>query len=220
MKIIKKMCCLVALNIVLWIYSQKMTGYVSDFSVLFGQWTADFDRFNAMCIHWIAMRITAWLLALWQMLWLEQCFMIYLFIRERNYRKMFVRQYEKCALGVVGYFITQLLVFALLAVRSYGIGFVYNGFLQTELWAVWLNEILGTLNFCLLVYGLHCKTRKAEISFLIILAARMVLGCAVGGLSQYLYLCLAGNLLGNMILTVCVMNVAGAGFYDRVQGEA
>lgn len=220
MKIIKKICCPVALNIVLWIYSQRLTEYAPDFAGLFGQWTADFDRFNAMCIHWIAMRIAAWLSALWQMLWLEQRFMIYLFIRERNYRKMFVRQYERCVLGVVGYFAAQLLVFAALAVRSYGVSFVCSGFPQMELWAAWINEILGALNFCLLVYGLYCKTRRAEISFLLVLAARMALGCAVGGLSQYLYLCLAVNLFGNMILTVCVMNVAGAGFYDRVQGEA
>lgn len=220
MKIIKKMCCLAVLNIVLWVYSQKMTGYVSDFAVLFGQWAADFDRFNAMCIHWIAMRITAWLFTLWQMFWLEQRFMIYLFLRERSYRKMFVRQYGKCALGVVGYFVTQLLVFAVLAVRHYGGSFVYSGFRQTELWAVLMNETLGTLNFCLLVYGLYCKTRKAEISFLIILAARMTLGCAVGGLSQYFYVCLALNLLGNMMLAMYVMHVAGTGFYNRVQGEA
>lgn len=221
MKIFKKVCFLIILNILLWIYAGKLDGYTSDFARQFCMWAADFEQFDAACIRWMAMRITIWLSVLWKLLWLEQSFMLYLFIRERNYKKMFMKQYGYCLFDVIAYFGMQLLVFSALAIRHDGSIFgVVQGFMQLKLWAVLINEIFGTLNMCMFIYGLYCVTRKVEVSFLIVLVARLALGCMTGGLTQYLYIGLLVNPLGNVCLSIGVMHLAGVGFYDRIQGEA
>ena len=61
---------------------------------------------------------------------------------------------------------------------------------------------------------------KSGSELLIVLVARLALGCMTGGLTQYLYIGLLVNPLGNVCLSIGVMHLAGVGFYDRIQGEA
>lgn len=221
MKIVKKTCGLILLNILLWTYSVRMTGYIPDFASLIRRWSADFEQFNAACIHWFAMRITIWLFVLWRLLWLEQRFMLYLFIRERNYMKMFVKQYVMCLIDTIFYFSIQLFVFAVQAAwYDKEVHGVLYGLVQPELWIVLVNEIFGVLNMCMFVYGLYCIIGKAETSFLLVLTARLILGCMAGGFTQYLDAGLVVNILGNAVLLAGVMYLAGRGFYDRMLGEA
>ncbi len=221
MRIIKCICCFVVLNVSLWLYSETILGQKNNFVELLSAWTVDFDKFDTVCIHWIAMRIVIWLYILWKMLWLEQSFMLYLFIRERNYKKMFIRQYGKCIMGTAVYFGVQFLSFAVMFCQN-GARFsdVLWCFGQKELWEIFLNETVGALNLCLLIYLLYCMFQKAEISFLVVLGMRLLLGFTVGGITKNLQISLMSGLALNGVLFIIVMNQAGANFYDRVQGEA
>lgn len=221
MRIIKKAGCLIVLNVLLWVYSETMLGLKNDFTELIYSWAIDFEGFNAACIHWIAMRISIWLYVLWKMLWLEQSFMLYLFIRERNYNKMFIRQYGKCVISALIYFGTQILIFAVLFCQKGGsFDHIMQCLLQKDLWRIFINQTAGALNLCLLIYFLYCITRKAEISFMIVLGARLLLGFAVGSMQEYMHISWVPNLILNIVLLSAAVHFAGSKFYDRVQGEA
>lgn len=220
MKIIKNVCWLVVLNVSLWAYSETIFGLKHDFAELIYSWAIDFDKFDTVCIHWIAMRIAIWLYVLWKMLWLEQSFMLYLFIRERNYKKMFIKQYGKCVMNAVVYFGAQMLIFAIIFLQYSGsAGNIAQCFLQKELWLVFLNQVTGVLNLCLLIYFLYCITKKVEISFLIVLGARLLMGFTAGSITKYTYVSLILNLALNGVLIIGVLYFASAKFYDRIQGE-
>ena len=99
-------------------------------------------------------------------------------------------------------------------------GSIAQCFLQKELWIVFINQIAGVLNLCLLIYFLYCITQKAEISFLIVLGVRLLLGFTVGNITNYTYMSLIFNLALNGVLVIGVLYFASAKFYDRIQGEA
>ena len=220
MKIAKSLFYLIILNALLWMYSERIFGLQSDFTSLICLWTKDFDKFDTMCIHWITMRISIWLYVLWKTLWLEQSFMLYLFVRERNYKKMFAKQYKKCVLGTVIYFGIQILVFAVLFIwNGNKVSSVLQCFFRVELWVVIINEVIGVLNLCLSIYLIYCVTRRIEISFLAVLGARLLLGFIIGSMAKYMYAKLFFNIVFIVILLAGVIDYAGAKFYDRIQGD-
>lgn len=220
MKTVKKLLCLTVLHMMLWIYSAKIKGIPADFTALMRLWMTDFRGLDASCIHWIAIRIVIWIYVLWEMLWLEQGFALYLFVRERNYRKMFVKQYVKCIGDVLLYFGMQTAIFALLFVKNGGApGNVLHSIAGIDLWVAIGSEALGALNLCLLVYFLYCVTKKAELGFLIVLGMRLSVGFAIGNISQYTKERLIVNMAAAVLLLAVVINFAGFYFYKRIQGE-
>ena len=144
-------------------------------------WNRTFHRFGADCIYWIAVRLTAWILIYLHLLRLESGFSIYLFLRQRSYRKVFLRTYAGCIGRAVCYYGVGTLVMAVfhgLTLPGMNMGSLLW---QSGLLRALAEESLEALSFCLAAYVVHCAFRHAEAGFLTVLAGRLMLNFVTGG---------------------------------------
>lgn len=158
-------------------------------------WDRTFQRFGPDCIYWIAMRITAWITVYLHLLRLESGFSIYLFLRQKSYGKVFLHTYTGCMGRAVCYYGAGTLIMAVFfGLMGSGVDLgellQQSGLLQTL-----AEESLEALSFCLAAYVAHCVFRKAEAGFLVILAGRLLLNFATGGVRPALPIQTAVNLI-------------------------
>lgn len=215
MKVVKKICAFAGIDFLMWIYSEALYGIEDDYVELMRSWMRGFHNIDAAYIHWIALRICIWLCVLWNMLQLEKSFCLYLFIREHNFKRIFMKQYIKCVCETILYFMLQAFVFAVLLYiwgEKQGIRISFE---NREMGMIILKECIAALNFCLLVYGLYCCLKKIEISFIFIFLFELIIRVIPGNGE----INLMPELLLNIGLVIAVMNYSSAGFYERIQGE-
>lgn len=217
MKIARKICILIGLNILLWIYSERVYGIESSYLALVQSWMRGFSKLDAACIHWIAMRIYVWLYILWNILWLEKSFALYLFIREHNFKRMFIKQYIRCFYETILYFAIQVIVFAALFYMHSGEGrSIVNAFGNIEIWQIVFEECITALNFSLLVYFLYCYSKKVEVGFILVLLLKILISFVFKNRVEWGVLL---ALILNAGLTFITMTYSSVKFYERVQGE-
>ena len=149
--------------------------------LLVRMWNRTFHRFGADCIYWITMRLTAWISVYLHLLRLESGFSIYLFLRQRSYGKVFLRNYTGCIGRAACYYgagTLAMAVFYSLTLPGMNIGsLLWQGGLLRAL----AEEGLEALSFCLVAYVVHCVFRHAETGFLVVLAGRLLLNFVTGG---------------------------------------
>lgn len=215
MKAVKRLCAFAGIDFLMWIYSEALYGTETDYVKLMRSWMRGFSNIDAAYIHWIALRICIWLCVLWNMLQLEKSFCLYLFIREHNFKRIFMKQYIKCVYETILYFTLQAIVFAVLWNMEGEKQGIWRFFENRVIWMIILKECVAALNFCLLVYGLYCCLKRIEIGFIFMslfeLAIRFILGDREIILMPELFL--------NIVLTIAVMNYSSVKFYERIQGE-
>ena len=158
-------------------------------------WNCTFHRFGPDCVYWITMRITAWLSVYINLLRLESGFSICLFIRQRSYGKVFLRTYMGCARRAVCYYGVGTLVMAIFIGLAGG-GINPGKMLrQSGLLLSLAEESLEALSFGLGAYAVHFVFGKAEAGFLAVLAGRLLLNFATGGVRPALPVQIAVNMI-------------------------
>ncbi len=175
-------------------YSRSCLGETGE-ELLAAVWNRTFRRFGPDCIYWIAMRLAAWISIYLHLLRLESGFSVYLFLRQRSYGKVFLHTYAGCVGRAVCYYGVGTLAMAVfhgLTLPGMDIGSLLrqNGLLQ-----ILAEEGLEALSFCLAAYAVHCIFRHAEAGFLAVLAGRLLLNFATGGVRPMLPVQLAANLV-------------------------
>lgn len=161
-------------------YDRCFLGEVGE-DMLVCTWNFTFRRLDGICIYWVTMRLTAWVMIYLHLLRLESGFSVYLFLRQKSYRRVFAHTYAGgigialCYYGVGTLFLAICHGTTLRGVNAMGL------LRQANLPQILAEEGLEALSFCLTAYVVHCLFRKAEIGFLTVLAGRVVLNFITGG---------------------------------------
>jgi hypothetical protein len=177
-------------------------------------WEIRFTRINGECIQWIGMRLIGWILVYLTMMRLESRFTIFLFIRQRNYLTLFLKMYVNCLYRVLLYFALSMAVMAFFYSGISDVKTVGMMLFRKEMFAIYIKECFGCLNFCLAVYLVYCLTKRAEISFLAVLACRLMGGVFIQGLEVGM---IAGIAL-NLLLAGVALMLSAHNFADRISG--
>lgn len=194
-------------------YSITLFGIDNFENFLVYVWSSSFTKFDAKCIHWIALRLTIWIYVFFIMMCLENCFTVYLFIRQRNYITLFVKMYGKCLLAVGTYYGLAMVIMGLLiAIITQDISYIRIIADKTIIKIIVL-ECLDCLNLCLFAYLLYCCSKRMEISFVLALVGRLLFQCFLEGKQIEMPLKLGVNLL----LTVGVLLYSSYNFMERVR---
>jgi len=143
--------------------------------LLYSMWNRTFHGIGPDCVYWITMRLTAWIAVYLHLLRLESGFSIYLFLRQRSYGKVFLRNFAGCMGMAAGYYGAVTLAAAVSQ------GMALPGTETGGLLRILAEEGLEALNFCLAAYAVHCVLRRAEAGFLAVLAGRLLLNAVTGG---------------------------------------
>lgn len=212
-KHIKLISFVLLFNIFAW-YSQRYLGEVSE-GILVQTWNCTFKRFNAACIYWMTLRLPIWILIYLQLLHLENKFSVYLFIRQGNYRKIFICVYIKCICIVACYFAVGTIIMAVYhSVLILGMN-VLDILFYDEVMQILVEEGLECLSCCLLAYIIHCGIKKAEVGFLIVLVGRLLFNFATDGIRQGLPI----QMIANLLLVFAVFYIAFRDFSEKYLDE-
>ncbi len=212
---IGKLVSLLLLYYLLAWYSTRILENIEYENYLIRAWQSSFYKLDVRCIHWITMRIAIWVAVFLELMRLENPLTIYLFIRERNFISLFIKTYCKCLLEVIFYFGLAMLAMAAYFFLLTGSWEVFGGLWQEKTAVIVLRESLDGLNFCLAAYFLYCFTKHAEISFLVILTLRLLLGFAVKGEHIGVWT----ELFVNILLAAGTLYYASRNFVKRLNGD-
>lgn len=174
-------------------------------------WKRTFSRLNADCIYWITLRLTAWILIYLRLLRLENGFSIYLFLRQGSYWKVFMRTYAECIGMVLCYYGVGTLIMAVYHGMTISGVNIENLLWQSGLPQILAEESLECLSFCLTAYVVHYVFRKAEVGFLVVLAGRLLLNFATGGVRLELPV----QMTVNLVMTSMVFFIAFHDFTEK-----
>lgn len=167
----------------------------NDEEILLRIWDRTFHRFGPDCIYWIAMRLTAWITVYLHLLRLESGFSIYLFLRQKSYGKVFLGTYTGCMWRAACYYGAGTLIMAIFIGLTGSNAELGEMLQQSGLLLILAEESLDALSFCLAAYAVYCVFRKAEAGFLVVLAGRLLLNFATGGVRPTLAIQITVNLI-------------------------
>lgn len=215
MKKIVKTVCFVLLCCLLAQYSVRIIGTDDQYHFLARAWESTFTKFNAKCIHWIGMRVTIWIYVYLIMMRLENSFTIYLFIRQRNFMKLFIRMYARCLRSVMLYYGLAMIIMAICFHITLQEESFWQLLFQNDILIIYTRECAASLNFCLTAYFIYCLIKRMELGFLVTLGSRLLLFIFMNGLN----IPIITELFINVILTGIVLYYAAHNFAERIKGE-